>query len=122
MSDVQTETPAGAQAKGEAKQPKAFFYDIDDLPAVNFADLVAEGKIVFDGIEHGNTIRDARWVVGGQDYPSLSGNILRTCGVDFQTEFGLPLVRECQPAEVNQVFLNLTLNACLGPLHYQLSL
>ena len=52
MSDVQTETQAGAQAKGEAKQPKAFFYDIDDLPAVNFADLVAEGKIVFDGIEH----------------------------------------------------------------------
>ena len=32
--------------------PKAFFYDINDLKAVNFADLVASGQIVFDGIEH----------------------------------------------------------------------
>jgi quercetin dioxygenase-like cupin family protein len=32
--------------------PKAFFYDINDLPAVNFADLVKAGQIVFEGIEY----------------------------------------------------------------------
>ena len=31
---------------------KAFFYYTNELNAVNFADLVASGQIVFDGIEH----------------------------------------------------------------------
>ena len=52
MADVQIETRTGAQAEEEAKRPKAFFYDINELPAVNFADLVAAGQIAFDGIEH----------------------------------------------------------------------
>jgi quercetin dioxygenase-like cupin family protein len=52
MADIKPERGAGARAKHEAKRPKAFFYDINELPAVNFADLVAEGKILFDGIEH----------------------------------------------------------------------
>ena len=33
-------------------EPKAFFYDTSDLEGVNFADLVASGQIVFEGIEH----------------------------------------------------------------------
>ena len=52
MANVQTETRAGAQAKEESKRVRAFFYDINELPAVNFADLVAAGQITFDGIEH----------------------------------------------------------------------
>jgi quercetin dioxygenase-like cupin family protein len=36
----------------KVSQPKAFFYDINDLEAVNFADLVTSGQIVFEGIEH----------------------------------------------------------------------
>ena len=52
MADVQTETAAGVQVEEEAKRPKAFFYNINELPAVNFADLVAAGQLVFDGIEH----------------------------------------------------------------------
>lgn len=52
MADVQIETRTEAQAEEEAKRPKAFFYDINELPAVNFADLVAAGQIAFDGIEH----------------------------------------------------------------------
>ena|SRR6516225_7335820 len=54
MAQVKTKKRASASVKAVRKtpSPKAFFYDINDLKAVNFADLVAAGEIVFDGIEY----------------------------------------------------------------------
>jgi quercetin dioxygenase-like cupin family protein len=54
MAKAKTQTRPSRPIKAVRKPPgsKAFFYDINDLKAVNFADLVASGQIVFDGIEH----------------------------------------------------------------------
>ena len=52
MDKVQTETDAESRSNTKYKPPRAFFYDINTLPAVNFADLVAAGQVAFDGIEH----------------------------------------------------------------------
>jgi quercetin dioxygenase-like cupin family protein len=52
MADIQNETETQASTEEETRGPKAFFYDINEISAVNFADLVAAGQIAFDGIEH----------------------------------------------------------------------
>jgi hypothetical protein len=54
LAKVKTKRRSSPKVKVVRKPPgpTAFFYDINDLGAVNFADLVASGQIVFDGIDH----------------------------------------------------------------------
>jgi len=52
MTNHPSETITRPSRRKEARGPRAFFYDIRDIPAVNLADLVTAGQVAIEGIEH----------------------------------------------------------------------